>query len=527
MRSTTRLLRGVGQRMGHRLRSHVHVCRRGVLPTLHGGRVVFCRDQGIRPFRRRFVQGFFHRRVFPFLRPIPMYGSHIISFLQSGQLCLTMHLFVRNARRASPSRIRCFMVGVPCDGIPHFVRLPGRKSGCCLVFVRSVVGTGVNLVFPKCSISSDCYVGVSQSTSVLVSSAADATSLIRRIGGGIGGHGVKTMYHFMCSHNVPSSFLSFLMSTFRVGERRLIPNSGRLGLRSLHRLPGPGGTLGSLRGPGPVGLGYLSRGRSVFGCIGRGSLLLCCPCRSFRRFVRFLCRTMRSPRAGRVVMARCHMTRGSTIVGALVTTTRGKGGMAMFMRLGTHFSRRGGLTATRVVGSTKVGVVCDLPKLGIRTGMTLVHQGDGNSSPGAYSFTCVNANGFGRGATVLCTSYKLFAYGPGVAGSLCALFYALRKGRGPGFDALLMTHFGLVPRLGHLVSRRVRLTRGKRNKEVVLGVGKLRSPTVVSHLCRTSRQKMRVSLVIENVYYLVPKRPCDHGVHIAHVISAFLRRTHI
>lgn len=526
VRSTTRLMSRVGRRIGHRLRRHVHVCRRGVLPTLQGRRVVFCRDHGMRPFRHSFIHDFFHRRVFPCLTPIPMDGSGIVSFLHSGHLCLTMQLRLGKTPTDSPGHVRCFIVGLPCDGIPHFVRLPGIKGSCCLVFVRSVVGTGLSAVFPNCRISDDCYVGVSHSTSVLVSSTTGASRVVRRIGGGMGGHGVNTIYHFMCSHTVPRSFLSFLMSTCHVSHQRLIPKSGRLGVRSLQRLPGPGRDMHPVGGPRPVGLAYLSRHRSVFHCIRGGSLLLRCPCRSFSRFVRFLCRTIRRPAIHRVVIARCHITRGSAIVGALVTTTRGKGGIAIFIRLGTHFSRRGGLTATRVVGTTNVGVVFDVPKLGMRTGMTLILHHSGRKH-GLADCTCVDANGFGRGATALCTSDKLFAYGPIVMGSLRGLFHALRKGRGPIFRHLLITHFGLVPRLGHLVGRRVRLAQRNGRKQVVLGVGTLRSPTVVSHLCRTSRTNMRVSLVIHNVYYLVPKRRCDRGVHIAHVISAFLRRTHI
>lgn len=522
-RRTERLVRRVARTIGDRVRSHVHVCRRGVIPTLHERRVVFCRDgRRMRPFRRRFVDGFFGRRVFPCLRPIPMYGGQVGAFLHSGHLCLSMHIAHGSAKRG-----RCCVVGLPCDGIPHFVRLPQRKRGFCLVCVRSVVGTGVGHVFPNCSLSYDCYYGVSHSTSVFISSTADSRIVIRRLHGGIGGHGVNTMYHFICSHGVPTSCLRFLISTFNVGHSSLIPKSGRLGLRSLTRLPGPDGRLYARLGPHPVALGYLSRGRSVFHCIDGGSLVLRFPCRSFRRFVRFLCRTIRSPSYGRVVVARCEITRGSIIVGALVTTTRGNGGMAIFMRLGTHFSRRGGLTATRVVGQTKVRVVFDVPKLGIRTGITLMLQCGGRKGR-AHDCTCVDAKGFGRGATQVCTSSNLFASGRVVIGSLCALFQMLR-GRiaRPGFGHLLMTHFGLLPRLEEHVKCRVGVTGTKGRTQVVLGVGTLRSPTVVSRLCGTDRTKIGVSLVMHNVYYLVPGRPCDEGVHVAHVISDFLRRTQI
>lgn len=417
-------------------------------------------------------------------------------------------------------------MGVPCDGIPHFMRLPSRRKGCCLVFLRSVVGTGLGRIFVNCRMRYDCYYGVSHSTSIFMSSMP-TRDVIRGLGRGIGGHGVKTVYHFICSQGVPSSFLSTLMRTLKVGQRRLIPNSGRLGLRSLTSLPGPGPSVPTVIGPRPVFLPKVGRGRFVCHQVTGQSVLLCCPCRDFRRFVRFLCRTIRSPFYHRVVVARCHITRRSRIVGTLVTTTQGKGRIAIFIRLGTHFSRRGGLTATRLVQGTKVSVVFDVPKLGMRTGMTLVLQG-GSGKRQLEDCTCIDANGFGRGATGVCTSVTLCAYGGRVISSVYALFGIL-QGRiaRPHFGHLLVTQFGLLPRLGTLVRQRVSLIGRKGPNQVVLGVGTLRSATVVSRLCHTDRTKMRVSLVMEKVYYLIPKRSFDEGVQIAHVISDFLRRTHI
>lgn len=79
-----------------------------------------------------------------------------------------------------------------------------------------------------------------------------------------------------------------------------------------------------------------------------------------------------------------------------------------------------------------------------------------------------------------------------------------------------------------LVSERVRFTGGKRSTRVVTGVGSLLSGKVVRGLCRTSRTKMGVRLVIHNVYILVPKVPkTDSGVAIHDVIKHFLRRDEV
>lgn len=47
---------------------------------------------------------------------------------------------------------------------------------------------------------------------------------------------------------------------------------------------------------------------------------------------------------GDVGAALCHLTGSSGIMGTLVGTTHGKGGMAMIVRLLTHFSRTSGVS---------------------------------------------------------------------------------------------------------------------------------------------------------------------------------------
>lgn len=88
---TRTLVQRVASAIGHRLRSHIHVCRRGVLPTLQHGRIIFCRDgDRIRSFRGRFMRHFFVRRIFPCVRPIGVSPRGMHFFLQSEHLCLTM-----------------------------------------------------------------------------------------------------------------------------------------------------------------------------------------------------------------------------------------------------------------------------------------------------------------------------------------------------------------------------------------------------------------------------------------------------
>lgn len=55
-------------------------------------------------------------------------------------------------------------------------------------------------------------------------------------------------------------------------------------------------------------------------------------------------RTTVGGRMGDVGAALCHLTGSSGIMGTLVGTTHGKGGMAMIVRLLTHFSRTSGVS---------------------------------------------------------------------------------------------------------------------------------------------------------------------------------------
>lgn len=526
---TRRALTRVARRIGQRRHRCCHVFS-GMLRRLGQRSVCLCRSDQPRPFRRRFIRGFFGRRIFPFLSPIVVRTKSVHAFVHSHHLCLIVQVIGGDGQVTRPSCIPsccCTLVGVPCTGMPHFVRLPARRKGRCVVFVSSVVQTGLSDVFPNCIIRDYCDVGVSQSTSVCLSSRGNK-GVIRGVHGGIGGHGVNTLDQFVCSDGVPSSFLTFVYGTFNVAASSLMLKKQCGGLRSLVGLPGPEKGRLRRRIPSPVHIPFLSRVNSIFQTIGGQSVLLRFPCRSFSCLVHFLVRTTFSPGMSRVGVARCQITRGSTIVGALVDTTRGKGGIAIFIRLGTHFSRRGGVDATRQVRRTNVHVVCDVPNLGMRTGITIVLQGSARSNYGQQSFTCLDANGFGRGATHVCSSVTLLASGTRLVASVGGIFTILRKGlTKPAFHRLLITHFGVIPRLAQVVRQRVRRIGTKHGKHVILGVGKLRSRGVVGRLCGTDRGKIRVSLVIQKVYYLIPGHPFDTGVGIAHVISVFLRRSHV
>lgn len=86
----------------------------------------------------------------------------------------------------------------------------------------------------------------------------------------------------------------------------------------------------------------------------------------------------------------------------------------------------------------------------------------------------------------------------------------------------------LHSRVRTLVHQRVRRAHNKGTKGVITGVGSLMSFHVVGLLCRTSRTQIRVSLVIQKVYYLQPKlQKVDSGVHIVDVVNRFLRRSHV
>lgn len=86
------------------------------------------------------------------------------------------------------------------------------------------------------------------------------------------------------------------------------------------------------------------RGRgSVFRIVHRNSMFLRRPCVDFSPIMGFIHRTTGSPSILTVGRALCHIDNGSPVVTTLTRTTRGNGRISMLMRLGTHFSRRGGV----------------------------------------------------------------------------------------------------------------------------------------------------------------------------------------
>lgn len=83
---------------------------------------------------------------------------------------------------------------------------------------------------------------------------------------------------------------------------------------------------------------------SVFTTVHRNSVLIRRPCRSFATSIRrFVARTTGSPGILTVGVALCHASNSSPVIGTLVDTTTGHGRIITLIRLGTQFSRTGGV----------------------------------------------------------------------------------------------------------------------------------------------------------------------------------------
>lgn len=171
-------------------------------------------------------------------------------------------------------------------------------------------------------------------------------------------------------------------------------------------------------------------------------------------------------------------------------------------------------------------IICNLVNLGARAGVVLIIH---HRNRRVHHCFRLNANGCGPGATEICASLKLLDTSPSLNTSVSRLFGCLANcSHRSDCQRLLITPLKLQRRLVSLVRTRVSRIHRKQSNHVVTGVGSLISPALVALLCRTSRTKMSVSLVIQNVYYLQPKiSNLDRGVHIVDIVKRLLRRSHV
>lgn len=171
-------------------------------------------------------------------------------------------------------------------------------------------------------------------------------------------------------------------------------------------------------------------------------------------------------------------------------------------------------------------MVCNLAKLGARYGVYLMMEGSGSKVEECLR---VNANGCGSDATEFCASVNVFAYHRRCNISTSSLFGMLANcSAPPRCGGFVITPRKVHPFFRTVVVRRARGTGLKLPTGVATGIGSLISPRVVDLLCSTSGTNMGVSLVMENVYYLIPKiRKFDRGVEMVSVINRLLRRDQV
>lgn len=273
--------------------------------------------------------------IFPMLAPVTISADHPFPVLTGGDLGVTIHLAGTRGRRFFT------LIRIP-SVLPEFLRLPARRNET-FVLLRGVVTVRLNRLFRLCGVGRCSPFEVAQSSSLSVSRSA--RSLVTRVGGSVEGHGEKRPIHLRFNGGYGQRVHRFLISTLSIARHRVCFRENPLSLAFLSGFTRVGNYRSVYFRPvipmGPPTRFYNCS--SVFRTVHRGSELIRRPCRDFSIIISFIGGTTASPGILTVGRALCHIDKGSPVITTLVGTTRGNGRMAILIRLGTEFSRRGGV----------------------------------------------------------------------------------------------------------------------------------------------------------------------------------------
>lgn len=312
--------------------------------TRVGGRLDPCNIYNLsfgRLRRRRggFMGGCFGRRMVPILSPRVMSTGRPFPRLLDGRLCIITGLGRKSGAVLKVVPMPRCVSGVLC--------LPKCSVHC--VHVRGVVLRFVSLIFSRRRVSSGGCVHMAEGTSMSPSSRTCTSdkSFHRIVRRALRGEEEVTIIHLRTTGSLDGRVRGCFYRGFGVHPRYVFQAGVPVGLSFVFTvtsgLPSSGGGALISMPFSPRPSSVLTR-NGIVPRVGGGSTLLYCPCRDVRPFLRLVGRTSASPRILAVGVAVCHLTGGTQLMRCLYTTTRGKGRIAILVRLETHFSRRGGVS---------------------------------------------------------------------------------------------------------------------------------------------------------------------------------------
>ena len=528
MQSASELVSEINDIVNRQLEDRIRIYEQKIVPALRREHIIFyqTREEITAPQHKEFMRSFFREEIFPYLAPVPVNKEKVVSFLRDNRLYLAVRLFNKGVVPGSPHREQYFVMKLPYSKVPRFIQLPKIGKNHYLIFIEDIIKENLDVIFPGYEIDCSYCIKISRDADILIDDAAPTSEIIEQVKKKVKKRKIGAVCRFVYDRAMPHDFLNFLVDTFRINRRELVPGDRHLNLEDLRHLPNPNNNARPVRKPQPMKLTCLDERESIFNYVVRKDLMLFYPYHSFDHFIHFLYEAAYDPHVREVMVTQYRVAENSAVINTLIAAAQNGKKVTVFVELKARFDEENNLATAEMMKAAGINIIFSIPGLKVHAKVALVLRRDekGLKLP---SYAYISTGNFNEKTATLYADIGLFTCNPVLVNDLHNLFRTLKGKTNPVFHRLLVPRFNLIPELERLIEHEKELARQGKGGRIILKMNALQDPAMIEHLYEASEAGVEIDLIVRGICCLIPGQEFSRNIRVTRIVDTFLEHSRV
>lgn len=521
-----KLVDAINQEVARQLDERIRIYEQKIIPALKKNHIVFYQDGQVEPFHQSFIRNFFREEIFPYLSPMPVSKSRIITFLRDNRLYLAVRLIRKGSDTNSPNRIRHYVMKMPYSKVPRFIELPQVGQDHYIMYIEDIIKANLDVIFPGYDVDCSYCIKISRDADILIDDAANTHEIIEQVKKKVKKRKIGAVCRFVYDRAMPQDFLDYLVDAYHIDRNELIAGDRHLNLEDLTNLPNPIGSKLTVKKPQPMRLTCLNERESIFNYVAKKDLLLCYPYHSFEHFIHFLYEAVHDPMVREIMVTQYRVAENSAVINTLIAAAQNGKKVTVFVELKARFDEENNLATAEMMKAAGINIIFSIPKLKVHAKVALVLRKD-DLGHKLTSYAYISTGNFNEKTAKLYADLGLFTCQPVIVNDLQRLFGILQGRKHPRFHKLLVPRFNLMDELNKLIAHEMELAKAGKKGRIILKMNALQDPFMIERLYEASEAGVEIDLIVRGICCLIPGKDFSKNIRVTRIVDTFLEHCRV
>jgi polyphosphate kinase len=510
----------------HELATEQHLCFLStILPQLTAEGIHLVRPEEMSHEQETFLEGFFHRTLYPVVTPLAIDPGHPFPYLANRSLCLVVSLGASRLSSRLP-QTDLSIVHIPTQVVPRFVALPARPGQHAFMLLEDVLRYYLPRLYHGFEILSSHAIRVTRDADFGLTRRRE-DDLLKSVEKGIRERRMGDAVRLQYDDEMPKSILTQLVDELELTAEDLYPGTGFTAFTDLFQLY----TLANVprlkdtpQPPLPV-TGF-DRGSDLWSVIRSGDVMVFHPYESFDAVTRFVDEAATDSKVLALKMTLYRVSPASPIALALMRAAEAGKEVAVLVELQARFDEEANIKWARALEEVGAHVVYGL--VGFKThckACLVVRQ----EADGIRRYCHLATGNYNVRTAAIYSDIGIFTCRETFGQDLTELFDLLTGYTRPQkFNHLVLAPLALREHFVSLIRNEAEQARAGKPARIIAKTNSLIDEAVIEELYQASQAGVTIDLIVRGMCSLRPGLPgISETIRVVSIIDRFLEHARI